>query len=141
MSSPEEWEEAEEYQGHGLCYDGPVMESPHMSLAGKLTPWCAATFPAIRHFDGTARPQTVTAASEPWLHALLGKVRSLTGTAGVLINTSFNSRGKPILNTIEEALELLDEDGSELDAVLIEDWLFERGGKAKAASTKPNGAA
>ena len=134
LSSPEEWEEAEEYQGHGLCYDGPVVESPHMSLAGKLTPWCAATFPAIRHFDGTARPQTVTAASEPWLHALLGKVRSLTGTAGVLINTSFNSRGKPILNTIEEALELLDEDGSELDAVLIEDWLFERGGKAKAAS-------
>ena len=41
----------------------------------------------------------------------------------MLINTSFNSRGKPILNSAREALELL-RDCRELDFVLVEDWLF-----------------
>jgi predicted NodU family carbamoyl transferase len=42
-----------------------------------------------------------------------------------LANTSFNSRGHPILNTAKTALELLDST-PELDKVLIEDWLFSK---------------
>ena len=55
------------------------------------------------------------AAEDLWLHALLGAVKARTGWA-VLINTSFNTRGRPILNTAAEALALL-RDCEGLDAV------------------------
>ena len=48
--------------------------SPFMSFAPRLRPWVAAAYPAIVHFDGTARPQTVSKADEPWVHALLEAV-------------------------------------------------------------------
>jgi len=105
---------------------GMSLESPYMELAAPLTPWCRDAFPAIAHFDGTARPQTVTTAQEPWLHALLGEIRRAHG-AGVLINTSLNVKGRPILNTLSELFELLDNPAySDLDAVVVDDWLFER---------------
>ena len=96
-----------------------------MSFAPRLTAAAAAALPAIAHADGTARPQTVAAEDEPWLHALLEAVRAETGW-GVLINTSFNSKGKPILNTLEEALTLL-RDCEDLDYVVVEDFLFSKG--------------
>jgi predicted NodU family carbamoyl transferase len=68
----------------------------------------------------------VTASSDPWVYDLLAAVKRRTGW-GVLINTSFNTKGKPILNTVAEALALL-RDCEDLDYVLIEDFLF-----AKAA--------
>ncbi len=61
---------------------------------------------------------------EPWLHALLLGMMRRRGY-GVLANTSFNSRGHPILNSAKTALELLDST-PELDKVLIEDWLFSK---------------
>ena len=54
------------------------------------------------HFDSTALPQTVTAEEDPWLHALLLHMGHLTGLP-MLLNTSFNSKGRPILNTAAEA--------------------------------------
>ncbi|CAK0835363.1 unnamed protein product, partial [Prorocentrum cordatum] len=59
---------------------------------------------------------------EPWLHALLHAVAKWIGLAA-LINTSFNSKGKPITNSVTESLQMLSE-LPELDYVLIEDWLF-----------------
>ena len=97
--------------------------SPYMTFAPRLRPEAARALPAIAHFDGTARPQIVAAHDEPWLHALLMAVRDQTGWA-VLINTSFNVRGKPILNRAAEALELLRE-SPEMSGVLLEDWLVE----------------
>lgn len=103
--------------------------SPYMSFAPALTPEASAALPGISHFDGTARPQTVSASDEPWLHALLLAVKARTGWA-VLINTSFNTRGRPILNTAAEALDLL-ETTAELDAVLIEGTLVRKGARAR----------
>ena len=97
---------------------GHVPRSPYMSFAPKLTPAATAALPGIHHFDGTARPQLVGAVDEPWLHALLLAVKKRTGWA-VLINTSFNTKGRPILNTAAEALDLL-RDSPDLDAVLLE---------------------
>ena len=93
-----------------------VPRSPYMSFAPRLTPAAAAALPGIRHFDGTARPQVVAPDDEPWLHALLLAVKRRTGWA-VLINTSFNTKGSPILNTAAEVLDLL-RDSPDLDAVL-----------------------
>ncbi|CAJ1360268.1 unnamed protein product [Effrenium voratum] len=59
---------------------------------------------------------------EPWLHSLLTAVGKHIGLA-VLLNTSFNSKGKPIANSVKECLEMLTQLG-DLDFVLIEDWLF-----------------
>ena len=56
------------------------------------------------------------------MHSLLLAVGRKTGLAA-LINTSFNTRGKPIVNTVRECLKMLDEQ-VDLDYVLIEDWLF-----------------
>jgi carbamoyltransferase len=103
--------------------------SPFMSFAPALLADAADALPAVRHTDRTARPQTVsqvvgTAGYEPWLHAVLAEVQVRTGWA-VLINTSFNSRGRPILNSLAEALALLVE-CDELDYVLVESWLFSK---------------
>jgi carbamoyltransferase len=105
------------------------LKSPFMSFAPKTNPEFEKILPSLSHFDGTARPQTVSSIQndigyEPWLHQLLSAVKKEIGY-GVLINTSFNSKGKPILNTISEALELLNE-CPDLDYVLINDWLFEK---------------
>ncbi len=100
--------------------DEPII-SPYMSFAPALNGSAASKFPAIAHLDGTARIQTVAAASNPWLHELLTHVKSLTGHA-ILLNTSFNTRGKPLINYIPDALQMLDE--GLLDYVLLEDWLF-----------------
>ncbi len=76
---------------------------------------------SIVHEDGTARLQTVTKEQNPVLHELLCEVNALTGV-GILINTSFNSKGKPILTTIKEALQVLKD--TELDGVWVNGYLF-----------------
>ena len=92
--------------------------SPYMSKAPRLTEAAMRELPAIVHYDGTARPQVVIESDDPWLHALLLEVKRRTGGYACLINTSFNTRGKPILNRAAEALELLLE-SEDMDAVVI----------------------
>ena len=101
---------------------GERIESPYMTMAPLVKDDVRERFPALAHVDGTARHQSVGAKDEPWIHALLLAVGKKTGLAA-LINTSFNSKGKPIVNTVKECLKMLDE-LPDLDYVLIEDWLF-----------------
>jgi carbamoyltransferase len=61
-----------------------------------------STIPAVTHVDGSARVQTVTASSSPTLHALLTAFKARTGCP-VLVNTSFNVRGEPIVHSPHEA--------------------------------------
>lgn len=60
--------------------------------------------PAVTHVDYSARIQTVTADTNPKYHQLLSKFKAKTGCP-VLVNTSFNVRGEPIVNTPEEAFK------------------------------------
>lgn len=99
-----------------------TVKSPYMTMAPRVTDDVRKKFPAVVHLDGTARHQSVGPNDEPFIHALLLAVARWTGLA-VLINTSFNSKGAPICNTVRESLKMLDE-LPELDFVLIEDWLF-----------------
>ena len=103
---------------------GRVVKSPFMSMAPKVLDDIAKKFPALVHLDGTARHQSVGAEDEPFIHALLLAVGRRTGLAA-LINTSFNTKGKPITNSVVESLEMLD-NLPDLDYVLIEDWLFQK---------------
>merc|ERR1719265_1470714 len=103
---------------------GQEVKSTYMTMAPRVREHIRQRFPALAHLDGTARHQSVGRDDEPWLHALLLAVGKITGLAA-LINTSFNTRGKPIVNTIAECLQMLDE-LPDLDYVVIEDWIFEK---------------
>ena len=62
-----------------------------------------STIPAVTHVDYSARIQTVHASTNPRYHALLTRFKELTGCP-VIVNTSFNVRGEPIVCTPEDAL-------------------------------------
>ncbi|MFN3868074.1 MAG: carbamoyltransferase, partial [Hyphomicrobiaceae bacterium] len=78
-------------------------ESPFMLLAKKVHPDWKDRIPAIVHVDGTARVQTVRENQNPKLYRLLKEFEKLTGVP-VLLNTSFNVRGEPIVETPQDAL-------------------------------------
>jgi carbamoyltransferase len=75
-----------------------------------------ALLPAVTHVDGTARVQTVD-SQEPFLRALLMAFHRRTGIA-VLLNTSFNLAGEPIIETPEDAIRVFLSCG--LDALVLE---------------------
>eukprot|EP00501_MAST-03F_sp_TOSAG23-6_P001919 GSMAST32.ASY1.ANO1.1999.1 assembled CDS len=111
-----------------LVFDEPdsFIVSPFMSFAPRLKPEMEQLAPAIWHYDGTARPQTVTNLDEPWLYSLLKEVgRRIPSKLPMLCNTSFNTKGRPIINRAMEALQLLNE-LKDLDYVLIESYLFSK---------------
>lgn len=65
-----------------------------------------STLPAVTHVDYSARIQTVHAQTNPRYHALISRFKALTGCP-VLVNTSFNVRGEPIVSTPEDAFHCL----------------------------------
>jgi carbamoyltransferase len=79
--------------------------------------------PAVTHVDGSARPQTVDPAVAPRFAALLEAFRRRTGCP-VLVNTSFNVRGEPIVASPVDALLCLGSTG--IDALVLEDFLLDR---------------
>jgi len=78
-------------------------ESPFMLLAKRVRPEWRDKIPAVVHVDGTARVQTVRAEDNKALHKLLMEFDALTGVP-VLLNTSFNVRGEPIVETPRDAI-------------------------------------
>eukprot|EP00933_Yihiella_yeosuensis_P024557 TRINITY_DN19043_c0_g1_i1.p1 TRINITY_DN19043_c0_g1~~TRINITY_DN19043_c0_g1_i1.p1 ORF type:complete len:291 (-),score=45.35 TRINITY_DN19043_c0_g1_i1:35-907(-) len=103
---------------------GRKVPSTYMTMAPMVKEDVREQFPALAHLDGTARHQSVGKHDEPWVHALLLAVGRRIGVPA-LINTSFNTKGKPIVNTIRECLKMLDE-LQDLDFVVIEDWIFSK---------------
>lgn len=82
----------------------PGSEFPYMISIVNVKPEVRSLLPAITHVNGSARLQTVSATDNPDFHALLRAVGKTTGRQMVL-NTSFNVKGQPIVNTPEEAIE------------------------------------
>ena len=79
--------------------------------------------PAITHVDGTGRLQTVTKSSNSLYFELIKLLGKKTGFP-IILNTSFNIKGAPILTTIEDALYVLD--NTEMDFVYIEGFIFKK---------------
>ena len=73
---------------------------------------------AITHVDNTARVQTITREQNPWLYDLITMFEAKTGI-GVILNTSFNVNGMPILTTLKDAFKVYE--NSEMDTLIIED--------------------
>ncbi len=92
-----------------------------MERALRVRPEARDRIPAVVHVDGTARLQTVDDASSPRYAALLRAFHARTGVP-VLLNTSFNVMGKPIIHAVEDALAVFHTTG--LDALVLEDTLI-----------------
>ena len=82
-----------------------------------------STLPAITHIDYSARIQTVHEATNPGYYKLISEFKKLTG-CGVIINTSFNVRGEPIVCNPEDAYRCFMR--TEMDALVLENYLFMR---------------
>jgi len=80
-------------------------ESPYMILIDEIKPEWKNQLAGIVHQDGTCRVQTVTSAFNPDFYQLIGDFEAKTGI-GVLLNTSLNRKGMPIVETPAEALSL-----------------------------------
>ncbi len=94
--------------------------SPHMTTVATVQEKWRKLMPAVVHVDGSARLQTVSRSLRPKLHALLVEFKRLSGL-GVLLNTSLNTRGEPIVERPGDALRVLLETG--LDVLVIQDWI------------------
>lgn len=102
---------------HAAEWFPQVTPSPAMSLTVPVAADKAAQIPAVVHVDGSARIQTLEAPANPLYHALIEACYTRTGLPMVL-NTSFNVKGEPIVESPSDALRhFLD---SELDCVVLE---------------------
>ena len=98
-------------------------ESRFMSFCPKVKKEWKKSLSAITHVDGTARVQTVTSEQNEFIYDLLTIFDKKTGI-GVLLNTSFNVDGKPILSTVSDAFKIFKE--SEMNGLVIENTYFKK---------------
>jgi len=84
-------------------FDGPL-PSPYMLFTHRVRPGWADRIPAVVHVDGTARIQTVDRHEEPLVARLLERFEELTGVP-VVVNTSLNTAGRPMVDDPRDALE------------------------------------
>ena len=82
-----------------------------------------STIPAVTHVDYTARVQTVQSDTNPSYHALISKFEDITGCP-ILVNTSFNVRGEPIVCSPTDAFNCFM--GTELEILAIGDFLLKK---------------
>lgn len=97
--------------------------SPFMLFVYNVKPEKADKIPAVRHVDGTARIQTINENQHPLYYNLLKAFKKKTGVP-VLVNTSFNTLGKPIVCTPRDAVECFY--SSPFDALVIGSFLLEK---------------
>ena len=97
--------------------------SPHMLYACAVRSEFQDLLPAITHVDGTARIQTVESDAEPFLDLLLSAVGDRCGHP-VIVNTSFNMAGEPIIETPEDAIRTFLR--TQIDVLVMESFVVER---------------
>ncbi len=88
----------------GEIFDG-VLPSPYMLFTHAVRPSWRDRIPAVVHVDGTARIQTVDRTTEPLLARMLERFEQHTGLP-VVVNTSLNTAGRPMVQSPHDALEL-----------------------------------
>ncbi|MEU5510047.1 carbamoyltransferase [Streptomyces fungicidicus] len=104
-------------------FDGPL-PSPYMLFVHDVAPAWRDRVPAVVHVDGTARVQTVDAAREPLVARMLGEFERLTGLP-VVVNTSLNTAGRPMVDDPRDALECFG--SSPVDLLAIGPYAVRRG--------------
>lgn len=99
------------------------IHAPFMLFVHDVLPRRAQQIPAVRHIDGTARVQTVSHSDNAAFYEVLRAFEARTGVP-VLVNTSFNTRGRPIVCSPRDALEAFFT--SPLDGLIMGSFLIEK---------------
>lgn len=94
--------------------------SAYMLLVARAKAPKASEIPAVIHVDGTARVQAVTQTDNGILWALLTEFNLQTGVP-ILLNTSFNTKGMPIVETPDDAIDLFFD--SEMDVLVLDRFI------------------
>ena len=110
-------------EAHRWFEVAPGTQLPYMVSIVYVRPEMRAKLPAITHVNGTARLQTVSRTDNPDFHELLLAVGRATGIQMVL-NTSFNVKGQPIVNTPDEAIDTFL--GTGIDCLFLENFYVTR---------------
>ena len=100
--------------------------SPFMLLVAKVKKKKFDEIPAIIHVDGTARVQTVTKADNGIFYDLIKEFNRISKVP-VILNTSFNTKGKPIVETPDDAVKVFFE--TEMDILVLGNYLLEKESK------------
>jgi carbamoyltransferase len=107
----------------GAEYFDGYYPSPFMLLVLPVRHDKREVIPAVTHVDGTGRMQTVTREGNPEFYRVIEAFRARTNVP-VVLNTSYNLRGEPIVNTPEEAIE--DYLNTGMDALVLGRYLLEK---------------
>lgn len=100
--------------------------APYMTFTFDVHPAWKDRIPEVVHQDGTSRAQVVEQATNPRYYALIEQLEKLTGNA-VVLNTSLNRRGEPMVCSPEDALNMFY--GSDLEYLVLEDILVTKAEK------------
>jgi carbamoyltransferase len=103
-------------------FDGPV-PSPYMLFTQQVRPGWRDRIPAVVHVDGSARAQTVDAGEEPLVARMLEAFDRRTGLP-VVVNTSLNTAGRPMVDDPRDALECFG--SAPVDALAMGPFLVRR---------------
>jgi carbamoyltransferase len=111
------------------------MTSREQSLSGmdRLIDVVRSTIPAVTHVDYSARLQTVHAETNPRFHSLLRRFKARTGCS-LLINTSFNVRGEPIVCTPEDAFHCFM--GTDIEMLAVGNCLLYKHDQVQTSSAR-----
>ncbi|MGC1385627.1 MAG: carbamoyltransferase [Candidatus Acidiferrales bacterium] len=104
-------------------YIESATDSPFMILTAQVRPEKRHIIPAVTHVDGSTRPQTVERDVNPLYWRLISEFGRRTGVP-VVMNTSFNLRGEPIVNSPADAIRTFFSSG--LDALVMGSFLVEK---------------
>ncbi len=98
--------------------------SPFMLATPRVRPEQRSRIPSVTHVDGTARVQTVSRKRNPLFHRLIARLGELSGVP-IVINTSFNVRGEPIVCSPDDAIRCFL--GTDIDFLAIGSFLVSKG--------------
>jgi carbamoyltransferase len=108
------------------CEKPKPVSSPYMMFAMRSRPEKRAAFAAAQHpYDFTARPHEVRASHNPDYHRMLSEYESITGEA-IVLNTSFNLHGEPIVHRASDAVDVFLRSG--LERLALANWWVEKTG-------------
>lgn len=110
----------EEEAGNYFECDYP---SPYMTLVYRVEPEKRSVIPAVTHIDGTARVHTVAEETNPRYYKLIKEFAKITGVP-VILNTSFNVRGEPIVCSPYDAVQCYLK--TEMDCLVMSNYILEK---------------
>jgi len=113
-------------------FDGPL-PSPYMLFTHALRDGWAERIPAVVHVDGTARIQTVHREQEPLVARMLERFEARTGVP-VVVNTSLNTAGRPMVDDPRDALECFG--SAPVDVLAIGPFVVRRAGLAAGSAAE-----